>query len=69
MLEYKELYGADADGNRGIWVTEYELELSDEPEIINQILDSYPDSEDRPSSMTITIDGIDFDVDVADFLP
>jgi hypothetical protein len=69
MLEYKELYGADADGNRGIWVTEYELEPSDEPEIIEQILESYPDSEDRPSSMTITIDGIDFDIDVADFLP
>jgi len=69
MREYKELYGADADGNRGVWVTNYELETEDEPEIIEQILDSYPDSDDRPSSMTVTIDGIDFEVDVADYLP
>ena len=69
MLEYKELYGADADGNRGVWVTEYELERSDEPDIIEQILDMYPDSDDRPSSMTVIIEGIEFEVDVADFLP
>jgi len=61
-------YGADADGNRGITVTEYELELSDEPEIIAQILDSYPDAGDRPSSTIVTIEGIEFEIDIGDYL-
>ena len=69
MKETKELYGADADGKRGVWVTKYQLELSDEPEIIEQILDIYPDDDDRPSGMTVTIDGIEFEIDVANFLP
>jgi hypothetical protein len=68
MKCYKELYGADADGNRGQWITEYELEPSDELSIIEQILDAYPDADDRPISMVVEIDGIEFEIDVGDYL-
>jgi hypothetical protein len=61
-------YGADIDGNRGIPMLEYELEPSDEFSIIEQILDAYPDVDDRPSSMVIEIDGIEFEIDVGDYL-
>jgi len=61
-------YGADADGNRGITVIEYELEQSDAEEIIAQILDEYPDSDDRPASMMVTIGGIELEIDVGDWL-
>lgn len=52
MKVYKELYGADIDGNRGIMITEYEIEDSDFDTICDQILDKYPDG-DVPDSMTI----------------
>jgi hypothetical protein len=68
MRQWKELYGADADGNRGQWMTVFELEPSDEFSIIEQILDAYPDADDRPSSMTIEIDGIEFEIDIEEYL-
>jgi hypothetical protein len=68
MRQWKELYGQDADGNRGQWMTVFKLEPSDEFSIIEQILDAYPDADDRPRSMTIEIDGIEFEIDVGDYL-
>jgi hypothetical protein len=45
MLCYQELYGADADGNRGQLITWADLEPSDSEDIRQQILEQYqPDS-------------------------
>ena len=68
MKCYKENYGADADGNRGVMQWVYELEPGDDEEIIAQILDTYPDADDRPYSMVVDIDGVEFEIDVGDYL-
>jgi hypothetical protein len=45
MLCYQELYGADADGNRGQLITWADIEPSDSEDIRQQILEQYqPDS-------------------------
>lgn len=38
---YKEPYGADADGNRGIIITNAEITEDDTEEIIAQLIDMY----------------------------
>lgn len=38
MLVIKELYGADADGNRGIYINEAELEEDDNERVCEAIL-------------------------------
>ena len=68
MRHWKEMYGQDADGNRGILVDMYEVDKNDFDEIVEQLLSMYPDSDDRPYSCTVTIDGIDVEVDVGDYL-
>lgn len=60
MICYKELYGADADGNRGQWVWECELEESDRPEIEEQVAqyikDNGLESEDEyPETIDIVL--------------
>lgn len=62
-------YGADADGNRGITVYEYEIEESDRPEIEKQvakILANY-DADDQPKTVEVILDGLIFEVDVCDY--
>lgn len=41
MICYQELYGADADGNRGVIITNAELDSSDDDEIRAQLNDRY----------------------------
>ena len=63
-------YGADADGNRGITITEYELENSDNDEIVEQLKAQLVDCEveDYPLELVIEIDGVEFTVEVKDYL-
>ena len=66
-------YGADADGNHGIYIEFYELEKSDEPEIVRQIKEAIEDG-DYSDTIVVQIECqetgemIDFDVDVCDYL-
>jgi septin family protein len=63
-------YGADADGNRGITLDYYELELSDEPEVLEKlkdVLEQYS-FDDYPKEVMITIEDINFDIIVSDFI-
>jgi hypothetical protein len=76
MKCYKDNYGSDVDGNRGITVWECELEKSDNDEIVEKIEDQLIDCEegDYPEYVTITMinpmndEEIDFDVCVKDYL-
>jgi len=79
MRCYKELYGADADGNRGQWIYEYELEPSDSDEIVRQIeyylkdnginhKDDYPDGIEVTLFNPYTDDNVQFTVDIKDYL-
>lgn len=70
MKTYKEIYGSDIDGNRGVTQYEYELEESDKDEIVEQllkILNGYDES-DYPIAVVVEIDGVEFEVDVGDYL-
>ena len=73
MIEYKDIYGADADGNRGIPVIEYELEPADNEEIKYEIITNLEDEEYHDSievhllSM-LTDELISFDVTISDYL-
>lgn len=49
MISYMEHYGADADGNRGVYQRMYELEDSDRSEILEYIFTNYPEYADRYS--------------------
>ena len=68
-------YGADADGNRGIPAIFYELDDSDEPEIISQIIEyieSTGEFPDNPFTVRlidpVSEDDVDFEINPADYL-
>ena len=66
-------YGADADGNRGIRMEFYELEKSDEPEIVRQIKEAIEEGDDSDTIVVQiecqeTGEMIDFDIDMKDYV-
>lgn len=69
MLTYREEYGADADGNRGIMQTFAEFEPSDSEEIREQIKAQYdPDTIEYTIYMYDDYDGAhEFEVDINDY--
>ena len=79
MKVYKEKnWGSDADGNRGISITEYEIDDSDYDAIYDQVMqlkdELSEDGEELPSTMTITLicpyteEDIEFEIDPKDYL-
>lgn len=77
MLCYKELYGEDADGNRGKWIQNYEIEESDRYNIVEQIrtfIEENEIEEDIPSTCIIglicdrTDEEIEFEVNISDYI-
>jgi|694.fasta_scaffold02086_32 hypothetical protein len=69
MYTYKELYGADADGNRGQMVTEAVLEPSDTPTIKELILKQYEEGVDTYTIILMDQfdEDIEFDVLASDY--
>ena len=68
-------YGADADGNRGIPAIFYELDDSDEPEIISQIIEYIESTGELPDKVftvrlidPVSEDDVDFEINPADYL-
>ena len=68
-------YGADADGNRGTSVIFYELDDSDEPEIISQIIEYIESTGELPDNpFTVRLidpvseDDVDFEINPLDYL-
>lgn len=70
-------YGADADGNRGITVVDYEIEAEDEPEIREQVreyLDEYGEYNDPDDTLEVVLfdpvtdEEVYFTVRVKDYL-
>ena len=75
MHRYTERYGDDIDGNRGIYITEYELDNDDTPEIESQILEFIQSSGELPDdNFTIYLidphsdDTIEFDINPFDYI-
>ena len=68
-------YGADTDGNRGTSVIFYELDDSDTPEIISQIIEYIESTGELPDNHftvrlidPISEDDVDFEINPADYL-
>ena len=68
-------YGADADGNRGTEAIFYELDDSDTPEIISQIIEYIESTGELPDNpFTVRLidpvseDDVDFEINPADYL-
>ena len=68
-------YGADADGNRGTSAIFYELDDSDTPEIISQIIEYIESTGELPDdNFTVRLidpvseDDVDFEINPADYL-
>ena len=68
-------YGADADGNRVTPAIFYELDDSDEPEIISQIIEHIESTGELPDdNFTVRLidpvseDDVDFEINPADYL-
>ena len=68
-------YGADADGNRGIPAIFYELDDTDEPEIVSQIIEyieSTGEFPDNPFTVRlidpVSEDDVDFEINPLDYL-
>ena len=68
-------YGADADGNRGTTAIFYELDDSDTPEIISQIIEYIESTGELPDNpFTVRLidpvseDDVDFEINPADYL-
>ena len=68
-------YGADADGKRGTSAIFYELDDSDTPEIISQIIEYIESTGELPDNpFTVRLidpvseDDVDFEINPADYL-
>ena len=68
-------YGADADGNIGTTAIFYELDDSDTPEIISQIIEYIESTGELPDNpFTVRLidpvseDDVDFEINPADYL-
>ena len=68
-------YGADADGNRGIIATFYELTDEDSPEIVSQIIEFIRSSGELPSTTfevhlidPVTEHDVSFDINPFDYI-
>lgn len=77
MKIYKENYGADADGNRGQWITEYEIDEDDRDAIIDQLeflKEDLGEEEELPRVVEIALtcpysdELITFEIDTEDYL-
>ena len=73
--EVDNSYGADADGNRGIRAVFYELDDSDTPEIISQIIEYIESTGELPDNpFTVRLidpvseDDVDFEINPLDYL-
>lgn len=70
-----QFYGADADGNRGTPVSFYELDESDTPEIVSQIIEYIESSGELPPTEftvhlidPITEEDISLDININDYM-
>ena len=68
-------YGADADGNRGTTAIFYELDDSDTPEIVSQIIEYIESTGELPNNQftvrlidPVSEDDVDFEINLADYL-
>lgn len=68
-------YGADADGNRGIPISFYELDDSDTPEIVSQIIEYIESTGELPQTEfavylidPVTDDDVAIDINPFDYM-
>ena len=73
MRTYNELYGTDANNNRGIWVKEYEIEDTDTDAIVEQFYEDFINGDERGIRTIFLVDekteeDIELEVEIEDYL-
>lgn len=73
MKTHNELYGSDIDGNRGIWIKEYEIEDSDTDDIVEQLYEDFINGDESGIRTIFLIDNIteediELEVEIEDYL-
>ena len=77
MKTYNELYGADADGNRGVWIKEYDIEDSDSTNIVEQLYEDFVNGSENGIRTVFLIDDkteedieleVELEVEIEDYL-
>lgn len=73
MKCFKNIYGADADNNRGMQVIDYEIESTDNDEICEKLYDRFISGEDTGKHNIfmychITDEEIEVEVDIEDYI-
>ena len=73
MKTYNELYGADADGNRGVWVKGYNIEDSDSTIIVEQLYEDFVNGTETGIRTIFLVDkiteeDIELEVEIEDYL-
>lgn len=73
MKFYKEVYGQDADNNRGMAVINYEIEKEDRDEVCEKLYDRFISGEDTGKHNVfmychITDEEIEIEVDIKDYI-
>ena len=73
MKTHNELYGSDIDGNRGIWIKEYEIEDSDTADIVEQLYEDFINGDENGIRTIFLIDNvteedIELEVEIEDYL-
>ena len=73
MKTYNELYGADADGNRGIWIKGYDIKDSDSTNIVEQLYEDFVNGTENGIRTVFLIDDIteediEIEVEIEDYL-
>lgn len=74
MLETREMYGSDIDGNRGVMVTEYEIDEDDFENIRDILLEEVAENQLMfDDEVIITLYGsndeeVEFEVSVSDYI-
>lgn len=72
MLCYKELYGCDADGNRGVYTINYEITDEDNDEVCEKLYDLFLEDASGTQCILmychITGEDIEVEVELEDYL-
>jgi len=73
MIWYKDIYGDDIDGNRGVEVWEADFEQSDDEWVIPQLMDYVEENGYLPKMIDVntinpfTEDDVSFEIDTSDY--
>ena len=67
MRVWQELYGDDADGNRGVMVDMYEVEDGDKEEVVELLYPYFAEEKITQGLISLTFQDIDIEIEISDY--